>query len=131
MAVQLNEMKINLLNKKLSAKSFKVEMIKPKKIIEIIFQKNKEEDKYEMVIKGKNKKGIDEYINLLDVGSFLINDKDKNRVDIEYTVSIIKLFLFIQYDEKPENISIKVHELLIDYFYQTYRDFAQKANENF
>ena len=88
MGVQLNEMKINLLNKKLSAKTFKAEMIKPKKTIEIIFQQNKEEDRYEMVIKGKNKKESDEYIDLLDIGSFLINDKDKTRVDIEYTVSI-------------------------------------------
>ena len=88
MGVQLNEMKINLLNKKLTAKSFKAEMIKPKRIIEIIFQYNKEEDKYEMVIKGKNKKDSDENIKLLDIDIFMINDKEKNRVDIEYTVSI-------------------------------------------
>ena len=88
MGVQLNEMKINLLNKKLTAKSFKAEMIKPKRIIEIIFQHNKEEDKYEMVIKGKNKKDSDENINLLDIDIFMINDKEKKRVDIEYTVSI-------------------------------------------
>ena len=95
MGVQLNEMKINLLNKKLSAKTFKAEMIKPKKIIEIIFQQNREEDKYEIVIKGKNKKESDEHINLLDVDSFLINDKEKNRVDIEYTVSITFFNLFL------------------------------------
>ena len=96
MAIQLNEMKINLLNKNLSPKSFKAEMIKPKRIIDIIFQHNKEEDKYEMVIKGKNKKESDENINLLDIDSFLINNKDKNRVDIVYTVSItIFNFIFI------------------------------------
>ena len=94
MGVQLNEMKQNLLNKKLNAKSFKAEMIKPKKIIEIIFQQNREEDKYEMVIKGKNKKESDEHINLLDIDIFQINDKDKNRVDIEYTVSIINCLIY-------------------------------------
>ena len=96
MAIQLNEMKINLLNKNLSPKSFKAEMIKPKRTIDIIFQHNKEEDKYEMIIKGKNKKESDENINLLDIDSFLINNKDKNRVDIVYTVSItIFNFIFI------------------------------------
>ena len=91
MGVQLNEMKNNLLNKKLNKKSFKAEIFKTKKIIEIIFQQNKEEekDKYEMIIKGKSKK--DEIINLLDINQFEINDKDKTRIDIEYTVRIINI----------------------------------------
>ena len=42
-----------------------------------------------MLIRGKNKKENDEHINLLDVDSFIINDKDKNRIDIDYTVSFI------------------------------------------
>jgi chromosome segregation ATPase len=88
-SIQLNEMKKLIVNKQLTPKSFKVEMIKlPKKTIEILFQKNKEMENYEIVIKGKSKKGEDEHINILDVSSFLINDKDKNRVDIEYMVSI-------------------------------------------
>ena len=88
-SIQLNEMKKLIVNKQLTPKSFKVEMIKlPKKTIEILFQKNKEMENYEIVIKGKSKKGEDEHINILDVSSFLLNDKDKNRVDIEYTVSI-------------------------------------------
>ena len=86
MGVQLNDMKNNLLNKKLSTKTFKVEMIKTKKVIEIKFQQNKEEDKYEMVIKGKNKKDNEEYINLLDINEFKIDNKDKCKVDIDYTV---------------------------------------------
>lgn len=86
MGVQLNDMKNNLLNKKLSPKTFKVEMLKPKKTIEIKFQQNREEDKYEMVIKGKKGKDNDEYINLLDINSFQMNTKDPCRVDIDYTV---------------------------------------------
>ena len=89
-SIQLNDMKKLIVNKQLTPKAFKVEMIKsPKKVIEILFQKNKEMENYEIVIKGKSKKGEeDEHINILDVSSFLINDKDKNRVDIEYMVSI-------------------------------------------
>ena len=86
--VQLNQMKTILVNKQLTPKSFKVEMIKPRKILEIIFQKSKDNDNYEIVIKGKNKKDDDdEHINLLDVSNFQINEKEKNRVDIEYMVS--------------------------------------------
>ena len=84
--IKLNEMQLTLFNKKLNAKSFKVEIYKSKKQIEIIFQQNIKEDIYEMVIKGKNKKENEEHINLLDIDSFLINDKDKNRIDIEYNV---------------------------------------------
>ena len=87
-SIQLNDMKKLIVNKQLTPKAFKVEMIKSKKVIEILFQKNKEMDNYEIVIKDKSKKGEDEHINILDVSSFLINDKDKNRVDIEYMVSI-------------------------------------------
>lgn len=86
MAHKLNEMKLALINKEIKRKAFKVEMIKPKKVIEIIFKKNLENDNYEFIIKGKNKKK-DEHINFLDVSSFEINEKDKNRIDIEYTVS--------------------------------------------
>ena len=88
-SVQLNDMKKLLVDKQLTPKSFKVEMIKPKKLIEIIFQKNREMENYEIIIKGKNKKEDDEHINILDVSCFQINEKDKNRVDIEYMVSII------------------------------------------
>lgn len=86
MAHKLNEMKLALINKEIKEKAFKVEMIKPKRVIEIIFKKNLENDNYEFIIKGKNKKK-DEHINFLDVSSFEINEKDKNRIDIEYTVS--------------------------------------------
>ena len=94
MAHKLNEMKLALINKEIKEKAFKVEMIKPKKVIEIIFKKNFENENYEFVIKGKNKKE-DEHINFLDVSSFEINEKDKNRIDIEYTVS--KNFLIYFY----------------------------------
>jgi len=93
MAHKLNEMKLALINKEIKEKAFKVEMIKPKKVIEIIFKKNFENENYEFVIKGKNKKE-DEHINFLDVSSFEINEKDKNRIDIEYTVSINFLIYF-------------------------------------
>ena len=66
-------------------------MGKGKKIIEIIFQKKKDsdsdKDEYEMVIINKQKNEVIEHINLLDISGFLINEKDKNRVDISYTVS--------------------------------------------
>lgn len=39
-----------------------------------------------MVIKGKNKKDNEEYINLLDINEFKIDNKDKCKVDIDYTV---------------------------------------------
>ena len=85
LSLQLIQMKTNLINKQLTTKSFKVELVKPKKILEIIFQKNNDLDNYEMVIKGRSKK--DEHINLLDVSKFEISEKDKNKVDIEYMVS--------------------------------------------
>ena len=94
LANQLNDMKTAIVNKKLSKKSFTVEMMgKGKKIIEIIFQKKQDsdsdKDEYEMNIINKNKNEVMEVINLLDISGFQINEKDKNRVDISYTVSKI------------------------------------------
>ena len=86
MAIKLNQMKMQLVEKELKEKKFKVEVIKPKKIIEMIFSKNKESNNYEIIIKGRNKKDSEEHINILDISSFLI-DEDKSRVDIEYMVS--------------------------------------------
>ena len=40
-----------------------------------------------MSIINKSKNEIIEVINLLDISGFHINEKDKNRVDISYTVS--------------------------------------------
>ena len=94
-ANRLNDMKASIMNKQLTKTSFTVELIgRGKKLIEILFQKAKDDDdlnkdKYEMVIKGRNKKDIEEHINLLDISEFQIHDKDKNRVDISYTVSNI------------------------------------------
>lgn len=96
LSLQLMQMKTLVVNKKLTTKSFKVEMVKPKKIIEIVFQKNKErENGYEIVIKGKNKKDSEERINLLDISQFQINEKDKTIVNIEYMVRKKYLLLFI------------------------------------
>ena len=94
LANQLNDMKSAIVNKQLTKKSFTVEMMgKGKKIIEIIFQKKQDsdsdKDEYEMSILNKNKNEIMEVINLLDISGFQINEKDKNRVDISYTVSQI------------------------------------------
>lgn len=92
LANQLNDMKSAIVNKQLTKKSFTVEMMgKGKKIIEIIFQKKQDsdsdKDEYEMSIINKSKNEIMEVINLLDISGFQINEKDKNRVDISYTVS--------------------------------------------
>jgi len=92
LANQLNDMKSAIVNKQLTKKSFTVEMMgKGKKIIEIIFQKKQDsdsdKDEYEMSIINKSKNEIIEIINLLDISGFQINEKDKNRVDISYTVS--------------------------------------------
>ena len=92
LANQLNDMKSAIVNKQLTKKSFTVEMMgKGKKIIEIIFQKKQDsdsdKDEYEMSIINKSKNEIIEVINLLDISGFHINEKDKNRVDISYTVS--------------------------------------------
>ena len=92
LANQLNDMKSAIVNKQLTKKSFTVEMMgKGKKIIEIIFQKKQDsdsdKDEYEMSIINKSKNEIIEVINLLDISGFQINEKDKNRVDISYTVS--------------------------------------------
>ena len=85
-----------------------------------------------MIIKSKNKNDLEEHIDLLDISRFIINEKNPNVVDISYIVSFNFINIYLQYNEEEEkNISVKVHELLIDYFYQTYRDFEQKANECF
>ena len=91
-------MKSAIVNKQLTKKTFTVEQMgKGKKIIEIIFQKKKDsdsdKDEYEMIIINKQKNEVIEHINLLDISGFLINEKDKNRVDISYTVS--KKFIII------------------------------------
>ena len=92
LANRLNDLKSAIVNKQLTKKTFTVEQMgKGKKIIEIIFQKKKDsdsdKDEYEMVIINKQKNEVKEHINLLDISGFLINEKDKNRVDISYTVS--------------------------------------------
>ena len=90
-ANRLNDMKLAMVSKQLTPKSFTVELMgKGKKLIEILFQIVKDDidgDKYEMVIKGRNKDYFEEHINLLDVSLFQIHEKDKNRVDISYNVS--------------------------------------------
>ena len=91
MAKKLDDMKNAIINRKLTKKSFKVMLVKSKKTIEIIFQKvpdiEKENlEKYEMIIIGKNKNNTEDHIDLLDVSSFVINEKEKCRVDISYTV---------------------------------------------
>ena len=94
LANKLNDMKGAMVNKQLTPKSFKVELMgKGKKIIEIKFQGvyddfNDKEKKYEMIIIGRLQKDEEEHINLLDVSGFIIHDKDKTRVDITYTVRI-------------------------------------------
>lgn len=98
LANRLNDLKSAIVNKQLTKKTFTVEQMgKGKKIIEIIFQKKKDsdsdKDEYEMVIINKQKNEVIEHINLLDISGFLINEKDKNRVDISYTVS--KKFIII------------------------------------
>ena len=98
LANRLNDLKSAIVNKQLTKKTFTVEQMgKGKKIIEIIFQKKKDsdsdKDEYEMVIINKQKNEVIEHINLLDISGFLINKKDKNRVDISYTVS--KKFIII------------------------------------
>ena len=92
LANRLNDLKSAIVNKQLTKKTFTVQQMgKGKKIIEIIFQKKKDsdsdKDEYEMVIINKQKNEVIEHINLLDISGFLINEKDKNRVDISYTVS--------------------------------------------
>ena len=92
LANRLNDLKSAIVNKQLTKKTFTVEQMgNGKKIIEIIFQKKQdsESDKgeYEMIIINKQKNEVIEHINLLDISGFLINEKDKNRVDISYTVS--------------------------------------------
>ena len=98
LANRLNDLKSAIVNKQLTKKTFTVEQMgKGKKIIEIIFQKKKDsdsdKDEYEMIIINKQKNEVVEHINLLDISGFLINEKDKNRVDISYTVS--KKFIII------------------------------------
>jgi hypothetical protein len=44
-------------------------------------------ENYEMVLKYKSKKDIEEHINILDITEFKINEKDNNIVDIQYFVS--------------------------------------------
>ena len=109
LAIKLNSMKMELLNRQLSPKTFKVERIKEgvmssKKLMTIKFYKNSVKNTYEiMFIQGDEK----ESVNLLDVYDFLINDKIPNRVDVSYNIN-----------EKSKTISFLVHELLIDYLFE-------------
>lgn len=106
LASKLNDMKAAIVNKQLTTKSFIVEMVKSKKVIEIIFQKKNdiEKDKYEMIIKSKNKNDLEEHIDLLDISRFIINEKNPNVVDISYIVSLILLIFIYSIMKKKKKI---------------------------
>ena len=125
LAIKLNDLKNQSTNEQLRPKTFKLERLKEgafhhKRILDCTFQKNAKNNNYEMVFTNSDKKDqeVNEHINLLDISEFKINDKVKNKIDMAYI-----------YQNKEVRLSITVHELLIDYFFQTYREFFKKANE--
>ncbi len=118
---KLVEMKKEMKNQKIRKIDFKVEkvegLLSHNKQMTITFNKDEKTNKFEMIIKYDNNK--EEKINIMNINDFKkSNEKDKNKFDINYVSN-----------GKNVKLVVKIHELLADFFFQTYRDFFQVANE--
>ena len=118
---KLYEMKKEMKNQKIRKIDFKVEKVEGilshNKQMTITFNKDEKTNKFEMIIKYDNNK--EEKINIMNINDFKkSNEKDKNKFDINYVSN-----------GKNVKLVVKIHELLADFFFQTYRDFFQVANE--
>ena len=81
--------------------------------IDIIFYRENFGNFYMKIEDNKNNVEI---VNILDVESVKISDKKKNKVDISY-----------MYKSKKINLSVLVHELVVDLFIDTYKNFYQES----
>lgn len=119
---KLYDMKKEMKNQKIRKIDFKVEkvegLLSHNKQMTITFNKDEKTNKFEMIIKYDNNK--EEKINIMNINDFKkSNEKDKNKFDISYVQN-----------GKNVKLVVKIHELLADFFFQTYRDFFQVANES-
>lgn len=123
LSLQIVNLKNESIEKQLSPKCFKVERIKgiasSKKLMNLIFKRNKTTKKLEMQIeKTKGGKNVIYHVNLVEITRFEVNPKYKNQYDIVYFE-----------DGNEEKTSVLVHEMIADEFFDTYRKFSQKASE--
>jgi len=114
MAQKLAEYKNMILNMSLRNQVFHVKKLGliSQNEIDIIFGRDKNGN-YVMRIDEKNNS---EMIDILDVESVSQNEKKENRIDISY-----------MYNSKKYNISVLVHELVVDQFLDAYKIIIQKA----
>ena len=111
MAQKLAEYKNMILNMSLRNQVFHVKKIGliTQNEIDIIFGRDKNGN-YVMRIDEKNNS---EMVDILDVESVVQNEKkEKNRIDISY-----------MYNSKKYNISVLVHELIVDQFLDAYKNY--------
>ena len=115
MAQKLAEYKNMILNMSLRNQVFHVKKIGliTQNEIDIIFGRDKNGN-YVMRIDEKNNS---EMVDILDVESVVQNEKkEKNRVDISY-----------MYNSKKYNISVLVHELIVDQFLDAYKNYYSES----
>ena len=114
MAQKLAEYKNMILNMSLRNQVFHVKKLGliSQSEIDIIFGKDKNGN-YVMRIDEKNNS---EMIDILDVESVSQNEKKENRIDISY-----------MYNSKKYNISVLVHELIVDQFLDAYKNYYSES----
>jgi len=115
MAQKLAEYKNMILNMSLRNQVFHVKKIGliTQNEIDIIFGRDKNGN-YVMRIDEKNNS---EMVDILDVESVVQNEKkEKNRIDISY-----------MYNSKKYNISVLVHELIVDQFLDAYKNYYSES----
>ena len=114
MAQKLAEYKNMILNMSLRNQVFHVKKIGliTQNEIDIIFGRDKNGN-YVMRIDEKNNS---EMVDILDVESVSLNEKKENRIDISY-----------MYNSKKYNISVLVHELVVDQFLDAYKNYYSES----
>ena len=114
MAQKLAEYKNMILNMSLRNQVFHVKKLGliSQNEIDIIFGRDKNGN-YVMRIDEKNNS---EMIDILDVESVIQNEKKENRIDISY-----------MYNSKKYNISVLVHELVVDQFLDAYKNYYSES----
>ena len=114
MAQKLAEYKNMILNMSLRNQVFHVKKLGliSQNEIDIIFGRDKNGN-YVMRIDEKNNS---EMIDILDVESVSQNEKKENRIDISY-----------MHNSKKYNISVLVHELVVDQFLDAYKNYYSES----
>lgn len=119
LAIKLGETKNAITNKNLTKRTFKakkVEKIFNDKLVSISFEKKEETNQCVMTVQDDDK--IKE-INLLSINSFELNEKIKNRIEIQYSTE----------EKGPCKLALIVHEKITDYVMDSYREFFKEANK--